>query len=383
MSIHIKYPRAKPYFSEEDKSAILNNISEILDSGMLTQGKYVAEFENNFKNFIGTEYAVATSSCTSALEIVIRSLGLVNKRIMVTTNTWMSCANVILLTNNIPVFVDIDSNTLCMSTKEVLENLDNVDAILWVHMAGLISPDFLHVRDLCKQKGIYVIEDCAHAHGATINGLLAGSIGDAGCFSFYPTKIIATGEGGMITTNNKDIATQASIYRNHGTTRNPEIIEGLDYGVTCHYPSQNYRMTEISGILGIRQLNHINQFVTKRNEIANLYRKYLNNTKGIHILPIYDGHSYWNFYIILDKQIDREQFASTLLHTYGIQTANAYDPPCHKQQMFSKYVKGQSFTIANDILSKHISLPMYVTLNEDDIVYITNSIKKSINDQSK
>lgn len=381
MNIHIKYPRAKPYFSETDKSNILHNISEILDSGMLTQGAYVAQFESEFSNVIGTTYAIATSSCTSALEIAIRSLGIVNKKILVTTNTWMSCANAILLTGNVSVFVDIDPDTLCMSTSKVLEKIDSVDAILWVHMAGLISPDFINIVDVCKQRGIFIIEDCAHAHGASINNRLAGSIGDVGCFSFYPTKIMATGEGGMITTNNSQLAENARIYRNHGTVRNTENIIGLDYGVTCHYPSQNFRMTEIAGILGLYQLKHLTDFVRHRNRIADLYRKYLNNTDGIKLLPKYNGHSYWNFYIILHDSINREQFAKTLLYQYGIQTANAYDPACHKQTMYAQYID-DTFPVADDILTRHISLPMYVTLTEHDIEYITNCIKDAV-DQSK
>jgi dTDP-4-amino-4,6-dideoxygalactose transaminase len=378
MNIHIKYPRAKPYFSDTDKSDILRNISEILDSGMLTQGAYVAKFESEFSNVIGTKYAIATSSCTSALEIAIRSLGIVNKKILVTTNTWMSCANAILLTGNIPVFVDIDPDTLCMSTSKVLEKIDSVDAILWVHMAGLISPDFINIVDICKQRGIFIIEDCAHAHGASLNNRLAGSIGDVGCFSFYPTKIMATGEGGMITTNNDQLAEKARIYRNHGTVRNTENIIGLDYGVTCHYPSQNFRMTEIAGILGLYQLKHLTDFVSQRNRIADSYRIYLNDIDGIKLLPKYNGHSYWNFYIVLDDSINREQFAKTLLYEYGIQTANAYDPACHKQTMYAEYID-DTFPVADDVLTRHISLPMYVTLTDHDIEYITNCIKDAVN----
>ena len=264
MSIKVKYPRAKPYFSKKDKKSILKDISGILNSGMLTQGAYVLEFESRFKKEIGTNYAVATSSCTSALEIAIKSLGIYGKKILVTTNTWMSCANVILLTNNTPVFVDINADTLNMDT---IKKLDGSSAILWVHMAGLIHPDFFKIKKICDAKGIKIIEDCAHAHGATLNGKKAGSIGDVGCFSFYPTKIMATGEGGMITTNSKEIADKADIYRNHGTTRNPQKVLGLDYGVTCHYPSQNYRMTEIAGILGLYQLSHLSKFVSKRNKL--------------------------------------------------------------------------------------------------------------------
>ena len=380
MNIHIKYPRAKPHFTAEDKSSILNDISGLLDSGMLTQGPYVAKFEAEFKSIVGTEYAIATSSCTSALEIAIRSLGLHNSKILVTTNTWMSCANTIILTGNIPVFVDIDPNTLCMNPKSVLEKIetDNISAVLWVHMAGLISPDFINIVDICKTKGIYIIEDCAHAHGAILNNKMAGSLGDVGCFSFYPTKIIATGEGGMITTNNKLVNDIAIILRSHGTSRNKEIIPGLDYGVTCHYPSQNFRMTEISAILGLHQIKHINEFVALRNNIAELYRNELSEVNGISLLPKYKGHSYWNFYIILDKNINRELFAKILLYEFGIQTANAYDPPGHKQRMYEEYINDELFPIADNILSRHISLPMYVTLNKDDISYISENIKTTI-----
>ena len=379
MKIEVKYPRARPYFSHDMKTNILNDISGILDSGMLTQGAYVAKFESNFKKEIGTDYAIATSSCTSALEIAIRALGLSDTNILVTTNTWMSCANVILLTGNKPVFVDIDADTLNMCTTDLTSKLDNAGAILWVHMAGLISPDFFKIKDICDERGILIIEDCAHAHGATINGKMAGSLGDVGCFSFYPTKIMATGEGGMITTNNANVAAKADIYRNHGTTRNPQKVVGLDYGVTCHYPSQNYRMTEIAGILGLYQLEHLQSFVKSRNCVANLYRKYLKDVPGINLLPKYEGHSYWNFFILLERDIDRDEFAKILLHEYGIQTANAYAPAIHRQEIFKPYLYGTELPVADDILTRHISLPMYVTLTKQDIHYITNCIKDASN----
>jgi perosamine synthetase len=257
-------------------------------------------------------------------------------------------------------------------------------------MAGLINPDFFKIKKICDVRGIKIIEDCAHAHGATINDKKAGSISDVGCFSFYPTKIMATGEGGMITTNNKEIADKADIYRNHGTTRNPQKVLGLDYGVTCHYPSQNYRMTEIAGILGLYQLKHLPMFVNVRNKIADQYRTLLKDIPGINLLPKYEGHSYWNFFILLDKDINREKFAKILLHEYGIQTANAYDPPIHKQKIFNQYTNlpyqnpnhlldYPQFPTADDVLDRHISLPMYITLSKKDIKYITTCIKDAIN----
>lgn len=375
MNTIIKYPRAKPYFSDSDKEGILRDIAEILDTGMLTAGRHVAQFEKSFALRMGVNHAIAVSSCTSALEIAIRALGLRGKKIMVTTNTWMSCANVILLTDNIPVIVDIDADTLCMSRAAVVSQIDDIDAILWVHMAGLISPDFLSIVEMCKELGVHVIEDCAHAHGATtMTGQVAGSIGDVGCFSFYPTKLIATGEGGMITTNNSDIDRLSRIYRNHGTTRNDES-DGLDHGVTCHFPSQNYRMTEIAGVIGLYQLHRLSSFIEARNRIAAEYRTKLRGIPEIKLLPKYLGHVYWNFYIILDASINRETFALILLNEFGIQTANAYDPAIHQQELFSKYIDVNTFPVATDILQRHISLPMYTTLTTEDIEYISQSVK--------
>ena len=385
--MQIKYPRAKPYFSPTDKTEILSEISDILDSGMLTQGKHVKEFEDAFSLKIGTSYAIATNSCTSALQIGIESLGIKGNRILVPTQTWMSSVNAIILSGNTPVIIDIDPDTLCMDANIVRYEIEQANlrnekiAILWVHMAGLIAPDILDIKKLCQQHDFKLIEDCAHAHGAQIDNINAGNIGDVGCFSFYPTKVMSTGEGGMITTNEYQVSVSARQLRDHGTIRNPNT-DGLDMGVTAIAPSQNFRMTEMAAILGKKQLNRLDSFLTTRNLIANWYKIYLDDVSKIQILPSYKNvkHSYWNFYIILDKSIDRYSFAKKLLDDYGIQTANAYDPPCHKQKIYEPYLR-PTYMVANTVLNRHISLPMYVELTEDDVVYITNAIKEILNEQ--
>jgi len=376
----IKYPRAKPYFSVQDRVDIINKIEGVLRTGMLTQGKYVEEFENKFASKIGTKYAIATNSCTSALEIVIRSFGLKNKRILVPTQTFVASVNAIILSGNIPVILDID-DTMCISPEQIIEYINtesNVGAIMWVHMGGLVSPKFEKIKSICDKKDIYIIEDAAHAHGASLNHIKAGNLGHAGCFSFYPTKVMATGEGGMITTNNEKVDREARILRSHGTVRHDEKIKGLDYGVNALYASQNFRMTEISAILGLSQLHHLDAFVAKRNHIADRYRKGLTKVKEIKFLPQYKEavYSYWNFYCILDRSIDREQFAKSLLYDFGIQNANAYDPPCHVQSLYKHYINKNDFTVANDMLSRHISLPMYYDLLDKDIQYIITSVIK-------
>ena len=377
----MKYPRAKPYFNEVDRKEITSRIDEILKSGHIAQGKYVAEFENKFAEKIGSKYGIATNSCTSALEVSIRALGIKNKTILVPTNTFVASVNSIILSGNKPLIVDIDKSTLCMSVDSIQKNLtSDVEAIMWVHMAGLISPDIIQIKEMCKDKGIYLIEDAAHAHGAyyydenTDKTFRAGNIGDVGCFSFYPSKVMATGEGGMITTNNNNLNDQAKIMRYHGVTRATGQLEGVDYGVNAHYPSQNFRMTETSAIIGLSQLSHLDEFVEKRNWIANKYTEKLKMVDGINLLPSnkFSVSSYWNYYFILDIDIDRNKL-SHYLHKNGVENANAYYPACHHHSIYEDWVL-EDYPIANDILKRHLSLPMYYELTQEDINEITDIV---------
>ena len=375
----IKYQRAKPHFSEDDRKDILSKIDSILTTGNISQGKYVSEFEQKFAEKIGTKHAVATNSCTSALEISIRALGLKDKKILVTTNTFVASVNSIILSGNIPLIVDIDKETLCMSKESVLDNLDdNVGAIMWVHMAGLISPHFSEIKSICDEKNIFIIEDDAHAHGASVKGVMAGNLGEVGCFSFYPSKVLTTGEGGMITTNNKELADKARILRYHGVVRNEGELLGVDYGVKAIEPSQNFRMTETSAIIGLSQLYHLDEFVEKRNEIANWYAENLKDVEEITLLSKPDDvvHSYWNYYFILNG-VDRDRLANKL-YLKGIENANAYDPPCHKQKIYKDYLQNKPYEVSDDILKRHLSLPMYHELNEEDIKYIVNKLVECI-----
>jgi perosamine synthetase len=381
----MKYPRAKPFFSEFDRKEITSKIDGILKSGHIAQGKYVAEFEDKFSKEVGSKYGIATNSCTSALEVSIRSLGIKNKTILVPTNTFVASVNSIILSGNKPLILDIDKDTLCMSLDSVKNNLtDDVGAILWVHMAGLVTLDVITVRDICRDRGIYLIEDAAHAHGASIYDpyknitLKAGNIGDVGCFSFYPSKVLAIGEGGMITTNNDEVKDKCRIIRYHGVTRAKGPLNGVDYGVSAHYPAQNFRMTETSAIIGISQLSNLKKFLLKRNWIATSYNLLLKEIDGVTLLPDSDlsYSSYWNYYFVLNREIDRDKL-SNYLHENGIENANAYYPACHQHEIYKDYVLND-YPVADDILKRHLSLPMYYELGENGIDEIVNFVRMGI-----
>ena len=365
------YPRAKPHFSDIDD--ILSEIRNVLQSGNLVQGEKVKEFEEKFAEMVGVKYAIATNSCTSALELSIRSLGVNGKKVLVPTETFVATGNSVILSGNTPVFTDIDKSTLCMSYDTIMDRMtDDVAAIIIVHMGGLITPDIDKIRNYCKDNSIHLIEDAAHAHGSRYKSEYAGSLGTAGCFSFYPTKVMTTGEGGMITTDDVSLMENARLLRNHGGD-----------GILGYYPASNDRMTEISAILGLQQLTHLEEFVQKRNYISSKYRELLSDESEIQFFSEYTEikNSYWNFYFILNS-IDRKGFIEKMLQ-HGVQIGNAYSPPCHRQPVFDKYISNDTFEVADDILGKHVSLPMYIELEDSDIVSITNIVKEVISDCKK
>ena len=187
---------ASPWFGD-DHEIILREINEILKSGQLVNGKHSKRFESELRKMANTKYALAVNSGGTALELALLSLEIKNKEVILPAQTFIASANAIKRAGGIPVFADIDKDTNCLDYDAVKKCINNKTAgIMFVHMFGLLSPIILKIKKLCSEMGIFLIEDAAHAHGASLNGLMAGSIGDVGCFSFFATKVVTTGEGG-------------------------------------------------------------------------------------------------------------------------------------------------------------------------------------------
>lgn len=380
--MNFKYHRAKPYIPNSDKDWILEKYKEILDTGGLIQGKYVSEFEDEVKKQVGTKHAIAVSSCGVGLEIALRATGIIGKKFIVPTQTFVASVSCVIRSGNIPIVVDVDKTTQCLSLDSIKKNMSSdVAGIVLVHMAGLITPEIFEIKQYCKDNDLFFLTDDAHSFGAEIydvesmGGLEevvgithAGDVGDVGVFSFYPSKIITTAEGGMITTNDDELADKLRILRNHGTVRNDMLVEGLDYGVRCEIPSSNYRMTEFQGVLGLSQIKHIDNWISRRNEIANLYRKNLIDIDWLTLPPYYKNikQTWWQYIVKLDESMNRTNFLKSLMDK-GIPTANAYWPACHQQDIFEPYVSKYGCPISDKFLEKHFSLPMYVELTDEDV----------------
>jgi perosamine synthetase len=202
-----RVPAAKIQFLQEDRAWIAERIKEVLTSGQLTLGKYGAEFEKQFALFCGVNHGIAVNSGTSSLEIILRGLGVEGKDVVVPTNTFFATAAAVVHAGGTPVFVDMDPDSFAVLPEAVERSLTrNTAGIIVVHIGGIVSNQMPELARLAASKGLWLVEDAAHAHGSSYRGTSAGAFGVAGSFSFYPTKVMTCGEGGMITTNDSRLA---------------------------------------------------------------------------------------------------------------------------------------------------------------------------------
>ena len=391
MATEKKLYRAKPFFPEDDKVEILEAWKGILDSGMFIQGKYVEEFEKLFAEYCGTKHAIATNSGATSLEVMLRATGYTNRKILVPTQTFVASVSAIVRSDNTPVIVDVDPTTHLLTLDLIKDNVDNDTlGVMLVHMAGMLPPDYKEIKEYCDKNNLLLFEDASHAIGAYIDSTRAGNLGTAAAFSLFATKIITSGEGGIITTNDDELAKQCRILRNHGSIRRPAIEPGLDYGVSCTIASSNYRMTETAAVVGITQIKRVDEFVDKRNEIADTYKRILNgNILEVPNIPDNMRMTWWQYLVALPKGTTgsmRTEFLKRLLDEYDIPTANAYWPACHDQPAFASYLQlrhviGKNmYPVADDLLYRHFSLPMYVEMDIEQAEYVANSVNTLLDD---
>ncbi len=282
----MQIPIAKPYFGKEEKEAV----AEVLESGWVVQGPRVAEFERMITEFTKAKFAKASSSCTTALHLALLSSGIeVGDRVLVPSFNYIASANAVEYTGATPVFIDINPYTFNIDPEKIADYLErekiqqsNIKGIMPVHLFGL-SADMNPIMEIAKQYKLCVVEDATCALGALNHNKHAGSFGNAGCFSFHPRKSITTGEGGMIITNNEEIASRIESLRNHGASMSdlarhekggyllPEF-DALGY---------NYRMTDLQGAIGVEQMKKLPYILAKKIERAKIYDEQL---KGVEYL---------------------------------------------------------------------------------------------------
>ncbi len=363
-------PLTRPYFSELSRKAILEDMDGILCSGRLITGPFQEKLETLFKEKMGMTNAIALNSCTTSLTVCLKYFDIRDREVLVPSGTFITSVTSILFAGGIPVLVDMNPETLSFDVNDLRRKITSrTKGIVWVHLTGRISAEADEILSLAKGKGLFVLEDCAHALGATIKGTPAGGLGDAGCFSFYPTKIISSGTGGMIATNNDELADFACSMRSFGKTKKTGDLEKL---------GGDYFLDEFRACVAYHQLEELEDLIAMRSEIANIYRRLMKKIPNI-ILPSDQkdmSHSYYQFPIFLKNRSVRKKLRTALMEKHGIECKKIYRP----SHTFSiiRYLDDGSLDNTEETLERSLCLPIFPGLREEDVTKVVGSIKQEM-----
>ncbi|MDG6258122.1 MAG: DegT/DnrJ/EryC1/StrS family aminotransferase [Methanomicrobiaceae archaeon] len=358
-------PIANPWIDSEE----VCEVQRVLESGMLAQGAVVTQFERDFADYCGVEHAIATNSGTAALHAALLAAGIgAGDEVIVPSFTFFATASAVSMCGARPVFADIDADTFNISPDAIADRITpRTKAVIGVHLFG--QPfDIAPVQELCADHDLVLIEDCAQAHGARYKGRKVGGFGKIGCFSFYPTKNMTTGEGGMITTDDAGIAERARRLVNHGQSEKYLHTE-LGY---------NYRMTNISAAIGSVQLRKLDRMNDLRRRHARHFSQTISRTDLR--LPWCDPqafHVYHQFVLTVTDEfpMSRDDFG-TRLQIKGIGTAVHYPIPVHQQPLYRTAGDGPCCPVAETCAQRVLSIPVHPQITDTDCEYISRTINE-------
>lgn len=376
----MQVPFHKTHTTDEE----LNSVIDAIKSGWLTMGPKTIEFEEKFKEYLGCDYAISMNSATAALHLALKAIGLIRgDEVIVPTNTFIATAEVVTYFDAVPVLCDVEETTHNIDVSKI-ENLitNRTKAIIPVHFAGQPC-DMDNIYTIAKKYNLKVIEDAAHAMPAKYKGEYVGNLDGTAitCFSFYATKTLSTGEGGMATTNNKEYAQSMKINRLHGisrdawdryTAKGSWYYEIVDNG--C-----KYNTTDINAALGLVQLQKQNKLRDTRESIAQKYNEAFKNNKNIGIPFIKtDRQSAWHLYVIKIKNRD---IIIDKLKELGI-GCSVHFIPIHKHPYYkNRYgYKNEDYPVANMIFEKSLSLPIFPDMTHEEIQYVIDTVGRVVNE---
>lgn len=326
---------------------------EILESGMITNSKYVEEFEEKVKKHLGVKYAIALNSCTSGLMLILKALE-IKGEVIIPSFTFFATGHCVLWNNLTPVLVDCDRNTFNIDPIAVEKAITSkTSAIIAVHLFGNPA-DTKALEKIAKKYNLKLIFDAAHGFGVKHQGKSLGGSGDAESFSLSPTKLLTSAEGGIVTTNNKELARRIRIGRNYG-----------DSGIyDCEFAGLSARMSELHALLGIESLKNLEKNTANRGQLVKLYKELLSKIPGITFQKIEDGDrsSFKDFSVYIDKKefgLSRDKLALAL-EAENIMVKKFFFPPLHKQKIYAKYHNSKNkVDNTNNLSENSLSIPLY------------------------
>jgi UDP-4-amino-4,6-dideoxy-N-acetyl-beta-L-altrosamine transaminase len=371
-----------PYGRQSIDETDVRAVVDVLHSDYLTTGPKINEFEKSLCDYCGCSHAVAVNSGTSALDIAIQSLGLPpGSEVITTPFTFAATSNSLLYNNLVPVYADITRDTRNIDPDEVRKKISqNTRAIVFVDYAGHPC-NIGELQEIADEYNLFMVEDACHALGAEYHGKKVGSLADMTIFSFHPVKLITTGEGGMVVTNNPTRAEMLTLLRSHGIDKSMHNLSESEasWAYDMVELGRNYRMTDIQATLGLSQVRKIDAFVRRRTELSLLYQDLLQDIPGVDIPITRTGFRHaWHIFTVLLSGVCRDDVFSYLKkHDIGV---NLHYIPTYR---FTYYQKTHpqdpaQFPVTEDVFKRILTLPLYPGLKEEEIVFIVETLKKAM-----
>lgn len=358
-----------PISSPEITDADIRNVIEVLKSGSITQGSKVEEFENAFAEYTGSKHAIAVNNGTSALQIALMSANLhKNEEVLTTPFSFIATGNSVVLAGGIPKFCDIEDEFYCLDPHK-LKDSPKTRIIMPVHLYGHPA-NIDEIAEVAAKNNQLIVYDAAQAHGTRFKGRPLGRFDHISCFSFYATKNMTTAEGGMIITNDDQIASSARIIRNHGSDRQYNHI------VLGH----NFRMTDINASIGLSQLTRLDSNIDKRRRNAKMYNEILEKANSIHCpSELSDCHHSYHQYTIRFENGIRDEVAKKL-KANGIDTRVYYPTPIHLQPYYQQTFGygGGEYPVSERASKSVLSLPVHPRLTDEQITFIGETLIEAI-----
>jgi perosamine synthetase len=375
-------PIFKLEFDRQFINKFKKSAEEILVSNRpLSEDKYVKLFENKFAKLVGAKYSVAVSNGTAAIELSLKALDVRGKTVLIPCNTFFATTVAVTNAGAKIELVDIEEENFSISPvdlerviKKYFTSKEKIGAVIIVHIGGIISNHILEIKRICNKYKIPLVEDAAHAHCSKYGNLRAGTIGVVGCFSFFPTKVMTSGEGGMITTNDRNIYKYILSIKNFGRDNN-------DANKIINPGGNNFKVTELTGLLGSMECDRVLERIKKRNKLVNIY---ISRLKDSGYIPVLQKKGLCSQYkMILKTSIDRD-WLKKFCKEHGIAlTGEVYRIPIHQQPLYLKQFKGLKFPVTEKIAKSHICPPLYPELTSKEIKYVCDVLLKAENEYEK